>query len=1076
MAGGTEVKCRCNEDGLPLWGFCDDDLVCPRCGEEVARLRSANQQPDGDPQAEVWIYPQKRTGHGTKQYAFPLVLCYADQNRRRQERSPAVDLDHSVLRNAPPFEPALASWGQGRSFHCHLLRRDRDLPPGTAPDEITLPEEGLESQVALVGDFGRRTFHLRICNSPQIEVALVGRGVEEVKRTEASPGGCWQVILSELLDVELIFRAVTAPVLVAEELREIAVVQRDETAPGAVEAGVLVEMLDPLPAGTRITPGSPWSSRIKLDTRQFRRAGQKCQLLIRLKTAISRTPPLVLDLERVGKRPDFWPSPLTVDVMYAGEVRSSAPHENMEGPDGPVVIRRLYVSNIGDEAIRLKRPKVTPAAAYPIGRWIDVAWAPAEGSPRPGDSEGEIEIAGGQRREIYVRVDLRGLKRDEPVPCPSLAATISVVDDRDVPWSVEFRITEVRPRTPLRRPVAIDFGNSHSYVATWNPGEPYASDEPIVPVHDIQAPERFPTAIFFHDLSDPNRPVYAVGRQAMVLGSAWPEALAADLKRWVGDPGHRRLRDVCDAGARTRSMEIDVLVQSYLKALVQRAEAILRKYTITRFGLSYPARFGADRRDAFQRLVRDFCERSVQDPDLAPLEPAEFDIDEACAVAIGFVFESEVQEKLLPAVVSPQNPTFVVASFDLGGGSLDTALLRFTVEDGDLRLPVFSSEYLGIGGNEYFGGDNITVSTMELLRARIRAKLADPVARDWFDRIPTPPKVDSAPRDLHRAYGALWSAAEEIKVFQSRHAPPSDNSAGSPKEASSAASEEDRKVFRARLQAMLVSDQLADAPAVPAAREALRRALEEGIERDEFLIDLGEMHEHVVECDMWGKGGYSVRQRLEKYVDELRCFAARKDVGIHFVVLGGSGSRLPLVQEVLTRKLPDTRIVCDPDRIKCRVAVGLARYLDVSPESGHRFARSRDYTTDAIGVRIEGAGRFLAVIPDCSPVNDSLTWRKIEEAGRPLRIDHLPWLCVLYREEDSSRDRPLGWFLAEVPPESSPAPPDAATPAAKLPLPRDAVAELRLAGSETQIELRIVVGDQIYGPWPMHRGAPPTDS
>jgi hypothetical protein len=214
-----------------------------------------------------------------------------------------------------------------------------------------------------------------------------------------------------------------------------------------------------------------------------------------------------------------------------------------------------------------------------------------------------------------------------------------------------------------------------------------------------------------------------------------------------------------------------------------------------------------------------------------------------------------------------------------------------------------------------------------------------------------------------------------------------------------------------------------------------------------------------------------------------------------------------LVRQVLSEKLPQTRIVYDPDRTKCRVAFGLARYLDVSAGSDHHLARSRDYTSDAIGVRIEGTGQFLQVIPNCSRVNDPDVWYRVETASndsqdsttagasatvgpadggggsstptaeqerRPFPLGRLPRKVVLYRQEDVPRDNPLGWFWADVSAESPAAPGTAAAaPPDPFPLPKNACAELRLMGSERQIELRIVAGDRIYGPWPMKRGAPP---
>ncbi len=1092
MSEGEIVHCLCDESHLPLWSYCDDDLFCPQCGQPIAGLVCSSQLPPGDPRAPVWVYPQKKVHLSVRQYVFPLTLVYADPSRRRKERAPAVDFARSSGPTARWFENRLERLPHDKAsgLTCRLVRKDESQAGDTAPEELELPVEAIENTVELIGDFGRRTFQLKICNTPQISVELEGRGIEKADAASGAERGSvgrWEVMLSDVLEAELTLRAVTAPVYIEKELTHILAAQDEATTwDAAAQPEISVQLLDPLPAGTIIAPKQPWRSRIRIDTRQFLERGRTCQLIVNLKTAIVRTQPLILELERVEKgRVTFFPNPLTVEVMYAGELRSNAPFKNPEGPKH-APIHKLRVENVGADIVRLRPPRVEahPASDRP---WIRVAWATdVDPDSRLADSEGWLELEPGkngepgQMGEIEVVVDLRGFSADDLPPDKTLRATIVTVDERGGEWPVEFRVAEVQPRTPAPRPLAIDFGNSHSYAATWHPGEPFPLREPIVPTHDLRDPEAFPTVIFFEDLSLPERPVYSIGHEAAERGRSAPHALVSDLKRWIGAAEKSAYRMVSDeSGEHTHRFDLETLIHLYLARLIERTETILRKHHVKTFGVSYPSRFSPERRAAFQRIVERFCEQSAGRYQLQALQSTQSDIDEANAVAVGFVFEPDVQQRELPQVVNADQPSFVVASFDLGGGSLDTALLRFTVADGNLDWPAFESEYLGIGGDERFGGDNVTVAVLELLLQRLRDNL-DGKAAGLLERIPAPDEIHFAAREPAMNYHALRTAAEAIKIHQSRcarHAMEALAAAAAGKAApggarrtASESSREDEQRIKDILQVQLRGLTL-DSDA--------RSAIQEGIERGDFLIDLEEIYDHPIQRDMLGEGGYTVRQRIGEGVDELCDFARRRNAQIDFVVLGGSGCRLPLVEQVFRERLPHTRLIHDLQRTKFRVAYGLARYLhaqEASDAEMHRFARSRDYTSEEIGLVQHGANRFLPIVPNCSPVNNPALWHVLRGGSGPLPLSRILGrnrALVIYRQEHGRDDRPLGWFDLNEP--AQPPTGEDTTYLAQLPdpVPANAVGEVRLVGSESEQELRVLADGAYYGCWRLKSGLPP---
>jgi molecular chaperone DnaK (HSP70) len=1043
MPEGEIVACLCDANHQPLWSYCEDDLFCPRCGRPIAGLTCASQLPADDPHAPVWIYPQKKIKYGeARQYGFLLTHFHADPYRRRRERPPVIDFDRTSGPSTPWFKRRL----DGAGGACRLVREDEGA--ADAPEELELPAEGVEAPFELVGDFGRKAIVLKVCNTPQLSIELQTRGIEQVEldadARQRSAIGLWEVMLNDVLEAELTIHALTAPVILAEELAKITadnVVERGQEA-GLGPADISAQLLDPIPAGTVIAPKRPWRSKVRLDARRFTEPGRRCLLEIALNTAVIRTPRLKLELVRVEKgRISFWPDPLTVDVMYVGEHRSNAPHKNPEGPEHPQVIRKLYVSNVGDEQIRLRAPFAQTIGANIPGSEITAAWATDLDAASRRAEGGVLALEPGEQGEIEITVDLRRVDGENLPEERTLQARITALDERGAAWSVGFRVAEIQPRTPAPFPLAIDFGNSHSYAALWNPGDPFPLREMIVPAHDLRNPEAFPTAIFFEDLSDRDNPKYKIGLEAALWEQSAPHAYVSDLKRYIGAPEARSYRLVGDASGEKENsprFHIDELILLYLKQLIQRAEVLLRKHWITRFGVSYPARFNAERRAAFAEIVRKLCERSQSDPELSPLEAVEFDVDEANAVAIGFVFDEQMQREELARLVCPQRPSFVTASFDWGGGSLDTALLRFTVEDGDLGWPLFRSEYLGIGGDERFGGDNMTIAVMEVLCDRLRRRLG-PAGAALLDRIPAPDEQTQAPRREALAFRALWTAAEEIKIHQSRRL----------RDEPSAADQRIQNVLTIHLVHGL-------AAAHPDAAETIRQ----GIAAGDFLIDLADVYDHKIRRDMYREGGYTIRQRLAEGADELCRFAERRGEEIDFVVLGGSACRLPLVADLFRDRLPQARIIYDPRRTKFRVAYGLARYLHVlQGDDPHELARSREYTSAEIGLWRHGSGRFLPIIPNCSPINAPELWHPIQINNQPQRITKLIGVnrrLTIYREDHTHAPRVLGWFDL--------------TQAA---IPEAAQGALRLLGSESHQELRLTVGEETVGLFPLVPGAPP---
>jgi molecular chaperone DnaK (HSP70) len=499
-------------------------------------------------------------------------------------------------------------------------------------------------------------------------------------------------------------------------------------------------------------------------------------------------------------------------------------------------------------------------------------------------------------------------------------------DSFGMTWKMGVTIQSVGHRLALEAPLALDFGNTNSYGSAELRG--LHSSDPIAVRSLLERsadPETFASALAFRDLDDEEHPEYEIGREALKLGKDRPQFLERGLKRELS-----ALRPVVDAsgnllpldhpehpfnnrrytypreGAEPARFSLRDLVRLYLLAAIARCEEGERR-TVTELGLSYPANLGPEPRRALNLVIRDLeAECKARNPELAseiafrPLGP-----DEASAVALGFVLNPETIDQRISPLFRDGRASFMLASFDFGGGSVDIALIRFDLE-GDPPLTSFSSTLLGLGGDEYFGGDNVTVAAYEILESRIAQVLGS------TRKLPLAPLDVLRHRSDPRGWAnrqALWNAAEAAKRAACRGEPPA--ARGEIATALEGLHPDDRSVL-----------------------DVIRSEIVGG----RLDLALTDIYEHRVARDLSGKGNYTVGGRLEKSVAMLREFANRAgpDSSPKFLVLAGAACRVPLARELLRAEFPEAVIVPEgeviPDgyRPKSKVADGLARFLEAS--------------------------------------------------------------------------------------------------------------------------------------------------
>lgn len=1040
--------CTCAD---PVWECCDEDIYCSQCGQIIAWLESPQQEePVGVPAQTLWVYANA-IPHSQARFVAGLTMI----------RRTAVG---SIRRSAPVFQDVRTT----SPWQLKLEEADRYsvnivfVPPDSESSVDRLSEKGDGVSISLRGDFGNRNLSVRLFEYPHVDVQLKGRGIarlnledvgaagratgksqitdKDVKKNTlksreyggltGTPSSEYEVFGLHLRDASMEIRVEHAPIRVLEDVVEIETDKSDR--------GVILRQ--PLLRGTEISPDKPFVSSLDLTHLGLDQPGDECRMSLHLPLAGLGRITTEFVLRRVEKGiVSFEPAVYVVEEMFEGEIQSNC---KIGGtcPSGHPVLPALYVANSGGSEVRLKSPVVENPC-----NWLKVRWA-GSGEQQP-DSvlpspEGELILPPDRYGQIRVDVDLSKTRSQDV--SGGLSATVIVGDATGVKRDLEVHISSVRKREVFDTFLAIDFGNSYSYAAMFNPGPPLRLSQqkyPIVAAHDLEDRRGWPTALFFNDLSDPKSPSYVIGDEAVRAAQFQRRRLlVSDLKRWLAD-AHQIHRTVEDAYGNRHTFKVRTLICLYLEKLIQAAQLTLRKGWIKRVGLTCPARFTARQRRALNEVLEELSERSRQGNTPVPLEFVPLEIDEATALAIGAVFDPEFAPALR-RTVDPENPSpsILVASFDLGGGSLDTGLHQIKLRDYHPDLPFLVEwRHLGRGGDERFGGDNVTAAVYEILIDRLKNWLASrnvPSAKKWLAQIPSLDRVHRQtvdPLSLQN-YHILWLSSEIIKL----HLAVNDI-----KEANNQFYERTRQELR---------DIWMNGLHIPRDVAGLESELQEFLESDQLPDSIDQICDHALRLDMWGTHGKSARERIEAAIDELIYLAKRNGGKIDFVILGGAGSRLPIVRQLWHQRLNELlqvdakdRIWFTPESVKSSVAFGLSRYLDVQHlyrVKEHSFDSSFNLVNAPLGVLIPGFNSFIEVVPNGSRVDRTEDEYPIWINSRYITLDKLGNPIKLWRRTLRG-DVCLGHFELPPPLTSS-----------------DKVGILRFAGAEKDVELWVYTYDK----------------
>lgn len=1061
--------CSCAANGDPLASVRVDDLYCAQCGGRTAWLVSDHllRNPDPtrfklDPSTEgrlLWAYAGD---HGCG-----LTLDYRgtrDDHAGVEGRPASVDQATIKVRTgrlALRAEPSLRD--ENRSVHLEFVPEQRtieDYGDEWWEQKDLLPDGGLLCTLSLIGNFGHEEFGLLIFQTPRFEVELLEENGTPIRavRPDQDPSidRAWAV--SRRGEHQLVARISCGNGYVHLAPPE------DDVGPAGnpdvtVPEGFVVALENAGRDDPVLGPGHPpCTLRLRFDSSSDawnQDALQTVAAQFHLAVLGGGLDPVAVPLfleprgdigfsRQSGRFVEL--TEFRVDELYYGERRQTQ-------ADGDLVLpAHVWAWNRGEKPLRNVSVDCETAAD---SRLPGVSWLQVErlegNAARPADES--VSLGDGKRFAIRVTIDLR---RVDSVRHPRIAplrgkVLVQSEGDERPPWELPVVVQSVRAR-PAMGPLAIDFGNTNTYAAIVGRQGP-------VPVLGDADPENFTTAIFLEGRPDEDLSNVTIGPEAVALGKQRPRDLVCRLKRWMLDDDQRWAEPglVRARGGPDGDLGRPDLVRWFLRKLLVECETALRQ-TVTRAAFSYPAKYGPTARQRFHAIIKELeAEQRARfghdHPTIEFADVATWDAspDEASAVTLAYALDDDHRRDTIG-----DHQRFLLASFDFGGGSIDTALLRFTREGGP-HLSRFHSTHLGLGGDERFGGDNVTTAVAQLLRQKFR----DLTGLSGF-QAEARSGAAAAVSDAATNYQHLWDLADDVKR----------SLCGAPVDLETRAAE-----FLGRIR-VAVADADTD-PSGPPPLDAVKAPLLDRIKQ----VTLDDVYRQKVVSDdrRDTTPPYTVDDRVGQCVKELQRFVAkarederaRRGPDDHrpddplFIVLAGAACRLPLVRERIGEAFKEAHILGDPTREpgaqpKCKVAFGLAQFLDRLanvPRTVAGLSRAGHYTHGPIVLRT-GQYRVVEWVPTCRPLK-SEEWYALADVelsacfqgGRVVRVYHGG-----YEPEE------LGHFDL-----SGPAGEEVEGLTRELPatIDRDlpSVLSIQVREGEDDLRLKVRLGDEEYGAW-----------
>jgi hypothetical protein len=270
------------------------------------------------------------------------------------------------------------------------------------------------------------------------------------------------------------------------------------------------------------------------------------------------------------------------------------------------------------------------------------------------------------------------------------------------------------------------------------------------------ASEEIPSVIFFQDVHNRENPKFQVGTSARRLigrNSHQIYAYFMSIKRLLGQDKKFFVLDSL-AGRRLENRQewsAEEIAAFILRRILEQAQGELADQKLgTRINevvATYPTVFSPRRKKAIRRAF-ELALKGLHSSQGSGSEPKiRLQIDEANAATFNYIAGPMLDHFF---EFAKKEEEVYILTFDFGGGTIDVSLIRVLFQQTEDDRTRIQTELIGITGEAFYGGDNVTLAIFSVLKE----KLARAIAAGRC--------VDAAPEESSEKKDDPWSEDDDL--------------------------------------------------------------------------------------------------------------------------------------------------------------------------------------------------------------------------------------------------------------------------------------------------------------------------
>jgi molecular chaperone DnaK (HSP70) len=558
-----------------------------------------------------------------------------------------------------------------------------------------------------------------------------------------------------------------------------------------------------------------------------------------------------------------------------------------------------------------------------------------------------LTVVSGQYQHLTFAVSLEDLEIGNHQGKLTLTTnTPGLKKQRDV-----FVEISIRQMPVFEGALAIDFGTTNSCCAFID----HRGREQLVPIDsDGIDNATASSAILYKNLLDDGNKDYEIGHYAYrfsLLGRS--RCTVTQVKRWLGKEKDYeiRFRDDPEKTAKYRPREVTADI---LRRILQHAEDKVGARIIS-CTISHPCRFQF-RQFEDLKFALAACGIAEGEINLVP---------EPVGAALDFIRGAEI---------STAYKTYHLMVFDFGGGTIDVTLMKVVNETRPGRNIVYvKPNVLGIGGDEHFGGEDVTESVLQIMHTNCEQEIQARNQTATNCIVPINEELFYDPRHkvlarLNRTQ--LRQRAESTKIaiatFGEDYLEQLDQIL---KVGKGSKRSKDDVVGASSLRTVL-SDTFKLA------------AIVDGKVDETYSFT----HQHIAPRKQ--QIDDELIPKLTEIIESMKALAKKKNVASpEIVLLSGKSSSFPIVRELVSKAFPQAAIEMPTDLKEC-VVRGACQLADEGPREGVAVkiegGNSLNIMTSSLGISVQGSRgghRFKSVIDNGEPIGREGIRKQIDLSG-----------------------------------------------------------------------------------------------